>query len=243
MMKEDERKTFRKWLSDICTASTVSEYRMICNNIEKKVEQYKMEGWWRWWKVRRFHIVPALHGFDLPRMNLAEVGHSSMKRHRPMWLSQVVNDDCIHFLIQEANYNKFLNNSDKVRGKGPTQFDRDQNDQNAEKKFISLAIESIRTGSFFHDQEEFVSPDVSFKPSCKAKHRAPRDIRAGVQHYHVPHKVSHNRSPSKKLIPIPVPIATSTPKKLPHRAGRGRNPKYDSDFHDFLEPNDYDLVP
>ena len=28
-MKEDERKTFRKWLSDICTASTVSEYRII----------------------------------------------------------------------------------------------------------------------------------------------------------------------------------------------------------------------
>ena len=45
------------------------------------------------------------------------------------------------------------------------------------------------------------------------------------------------------MIPIPVPIATSTPKKLPHHAGRGRNPKYDSDFHDFLEPNDYDLVP
>ena len=123
MMKEDERKTFHKWLSDICTASTVSEYHIICNNIEKKVEQYKMEGWWHWWKVRRFHIVPALHGFDLPRMNLAEVGHSSMKRHHPMWLSQMVNDDCIHFLIQEANYNKFLNNSDKVRGKGPTQFD------------------------------------------------------------------------------------------------------------------------
>ena len=67
-------------------------------------------------------------------------------------------------------------------------------------------------------------------------------MRAGVQCYHVPHKVSHNRSPSKKLIPIPVPIATSTPKKLPHHAGRGWNPKYDSDFHDFLEPNDYDLV-
>ena len=46
MMKEDEWKTFRKRLSDIFTASTVSEYRMICNNIEKKVEQYKMEGWW-----------------------------------------------------------------------------------------------------------------------------------------------------------------------------------------------------
>ena len=46
MIKEDERKTFHKWLSDICTASTVSKYHMICNNIEKKVEQYKMEGWW-----------------------------------------------------------------------------------------------------------------------------------------------------------------------------------------------------
>ena len=67
-------------------------------------------------------------------------------------------------------------------------------------------------------------------------------MRAGVQHYQVPHKLSHNRSPSKKLLPIPVPIATSTPKKLPHRTGRGRNPKYDLDFHDFLEPNDYDLV-
>ena len=122
-MKEDEQKTFRKWLSDICTASTVSKYHIICNNIEKKVEQYKMEGWWHWWKVRRLHIVTALHGFGLPCMNLAEVGHSSMKRHRLMWLSQAVNDDCIHFLFQEANYNKFLNNSDKVRGKGPTQFD------------------------------------------------------------------------------------------------------------------------
>ena len=38
MMKEDEWKTFRKRLSDVCTASTLSEYRMICNNIEKKVE-------------------------------------------------------------------------------------------------------------------------------------------------------------------------------------------------------------
>ena len=74
IMKEDEQKTFRKWLSNICTASTVSKYHMICNNIEKKVEQYKMEGWWHWWKVRRFNIVPAL----------CEVGHSSMKRHWPM---------------------------------------------------------------------------------------------------------------------------------------------------------------
>ena len=82
----------------------------------------------------------------------------------------MVNDDCIQFLIQDANYNKFLNNSDKIHGKGPTQFDRDEKDRNAEKKYISLAIESIRTGSFFHDEEEFVSPDVSFKPSCKAKH-------------------------------------------------------------------------
>ena len=39
MIKEDEQKNFGKWLSDICTASTVSEYCMICNNIEKKVEQ------------------------------------------------------------------------------------------------------------------------------------------------------------------------------------------------------------
>ena len=107
MMKEDEQKTFRKWLSDICTASTVSEYHMICNNIEKKVEQYKIEGWWRWWKVRRFHIVPALRGFDLPCMNLAEVGHSSMKRHRPMWLSQAVNNDCIHFLFKKQTTTNF----------------------------------------------------------------------------------------------------------------------------------------
>ena len=154
-MKEDEQKTFRKWLSDICTVSTVSEYRMICNNIEKKVEQYKMEGWWRWWKVRRFHIVPALRGFDLPCMNLAEVGHSSMKRHHPMWLSQAVNDDCIHFLIQDANYNKFLNNSDKIRGKGPTQFDRDEKDRNAEKKYISSAIESIRKVAFLMTNKNF----------------------------------------------------------------------------------------
>ena len=68
-------------------------------------------------------------------------------------------------------------------------------------------------------------------------------MRAGIQQYQVPHKISLTHSPSRKLLSIPVPIATSTPKKLLHHAGRGCNPKYDSDFHDFLEPNDYDLVP
>ena len=81
LMKEDERKTFHKWLNDLCSASTVTEYCTICINIEKKVEQYNMHGWGHWWKVRRFHIVPTLRGFDLPCMNLAEVGHSAMKRH------------------------------------------------------------------------------------------------------------------------------------------------------------------
>ena len=98
-------------------------------------------------------------------------------------------------------------------------------------------------GSFSHDEEEFVSPNVLFEPSCKAKHQAPHDVRAGVQRYQVPHKLSHNCSTSKKFLRIPLPIATSTLKKLPHHAGRGQNPKYNSDFHDFLEPNDYDLVP
>ena len=73
-------------------------------------------------------------------------------------------------------------------------------------------------------------------------------MRSGVQHQKVSHKLPHKqltsiKSPSSLIHNIPVPIATSTPKKLPHWAGRGQNPKYDSDFHDFLEPNDYDLVP
>ena len=56
----EERKSFRKLLKTLLNTSTLPEYYNVCRDIDKVVKQYGLEGWWRWWKPRSFHLVPAL---------------------------------------------------------------------------------------------------------------------------------------------------------------------------------------
>ena len=143
----DERKKFREWLDELCEASTLHEYYNICAKIESKVAAYGLQGWWRWWKPRGFHLVPALRGFNLPRSNMAEGGQSKLKGDKKISLTESVFEDAIGMLIQAANYENFLDNAEHVRGRGPSQFDKDEKQRRQEKRYVESAVNAIRSGS------------------------------------------------------------------------------------------------
>ena len=112
----EERRTFQKWIIELCNVSTLPEYYNICARIERKVPEYGLQGWGHWWKPRGFHLVPALRGFNLPRSNMAEGGQSKLKGDRKISLIESVLEDVVGMLVQAANCENFLDNAEKVRG-------------------------------------------------------------------------------------------------------------------------------
>ena len=74
-----EWKKFRKWCRKLCDAHTQSEYENVSEKIKIFCKEYEFEGWWKWWSPRCPHIVPALRGFNIPKMNMAETGQSKLK--------------------------------------------------------------------------------------------------------------------------------------------------------------------
>ena len=81
-----EKESFKRFYSQICYASTASEYERIGNKLEQICERNNMT-WWNWWKARHFHIVLAFRGFCVSGLNMAESGQSAMKTRGKMWLS------------------------------------------------------------------------------------------------------------------------------------------------------------
>ena len=45
-------------------------------------------------------------------------------------------EDAVELLIQAADYKNFLDNSERVRGKGPSQFEREEREQREERRYV-----------------------------------------------------------------------------------------------------------
>ena len=119
-------------------------------------------------------------GFNLPWSNYAEGGQSKLKGDRKISLIESVSEDCIEFLIQAADYENFLNNSEVVRGRGPSQFEREERECREERNYIESAVRAIRSGDLLKRGKQLDS-EPRFVPEGHAKHKAPRDGRTGAQ--------------------------------------------------------------
>ena len=74
-----EQQTFKELCGKLCYTYTKHEYTNVSYALENLCQQNDTENWWLWWAVRRFHIVPAFHGFNISGLNLAKTGHSTIK--------------------------------------------------------------------------------------------------------------------------------------------------------------------
>ena len=203
-----------------------------------------MEGWWCWWKPRGFHLVPALHGFNLPWSNYAEGSQSKLKGDRKISLIDSVMEDCIEFLIQVADYENFLNNSEVVRGRGPSQFEREERECREERNYVESAVRAIRSGDLLKRWKQLDS-EPHFVPGGHAKHKAPRDGRTGFQGMvrnktkkgaTTTTKSKGNDGEKKKEDIRDTNVGQNEEegrRTMPDHHGHGRKPRYDSDNANF----------
>ena len=42
--------------------------------------------WINWWDARRYHLFPVFRGYKISSVNMAEMGHSTLKHNKPIML-------------------------------------------------------------------------------------------------------------------------------------------------------------
>ena len=141
--------------------------------LDEICERNHVTRWWNWWKVCRYHLVPALHGWGWTATNWAEIGQSCMKKNHRIWTLDALWEDILHAIVEEADWLNFTKNKGKVLGRGPTLLVRRLNEVKAMHEFDASAIEAIRAACLLPDVEKHFNPDKHFIPSAHAKHRVP----------------------------------------------------------------------
>ena len=105
---------------------------------------------------------------------MAETGQSKLRKPKKIWLSTVVTADVVEFTFQQEEYEKFITNSDRVHGHGPTQKQHTQRECAEEQCYVDHFCNVIENGNILAKHDDDNSSD--FVPSVKAKHHPPQYI-------------------------------------------------------------------
>ena len=170
---ESERVSFRTWCKELCLSHTPQEYHRLLRLIKGVAKKYNFMPWWKWWAPRCPNLCPAIRGFNLPRVNMAEIGQSKLKPEKPVWLTEAVKIDMIKFTRQSDDYKKFISNTEKIGGRGPTLKKRTERERAEERRFVDQLCDVIKHGNLLEEVADL--DELSFMPSARAKHKAPKN--------------------------------------------------------------------
>ena len=175
-IKHEDRATFRDTIMKICDSPTAYDYELLSAQMDAICKRNHIIKWWNWWKVRRFHIVPALRGFGWAGTNWAEIGHSKMKKHVRIWLIGAVWEDILNAVCEQCEWINFVENTGKTVGRGPTLLAKRLKERRQMSAFTQSAVDAFRQGRLEADIEKHNDPDKYFMPSRSAKHRVPKSF-------------------------------------------------------------------
>ena len=175
-VKPEFRSSFREAVHGICNSTTVYEYELYAAKLDYICGECNIMEWWNWWKVRRYHLVPALRGFGWTGTNWAEIGQSKMKKHIRIWLIGAVWEDILNAVSEESDWLNFVNNSGKTIGKGPTLLAKRLKERRQMRQFTESAIDAFHQGRVEADVDKHRDPDKFFLGSTSAKHKVPRSF-------------------------------------------------------------------
>ena len=138
----------------------------------------RIRTWVHWWNARKFHIVDAFRGFNVGGLNLAEVGHSSMKRKEPLSLVQGAWLDCARMILQKEKLEGWAKNSIKLmkRGKRATNYIRQKRHLREQCHAATQYAKILSSNSIKEIEAELLlyEGDSDFMPSIDATHKAPK---------------------------------------------------------------------
>ena len=116
-----EQESLKSLSEKLCYTYTKHDYTNVSNALENLCEQDDIENWWSWWSwwaVRHFHIVPTFWGFNISGLNLAEIGHSTIKTRYIMLLNVAAWQDMCFMMLKDWDCEAHMSNTGKVSGKG-----------------------------------------------------------------------------------------------------------------------------
>ena len=165
---------FEALCMQLLTCTTLTEY----TEIKTKLEQLSglvpsLEGWLQWWFARRYNLFPIFRGYCLSSVNLAEIGHSTLKRKKQLMLVDAAWEDVATMMLQEQEHTAFLQGIHKTMGRGPSIPQLAAREKKDQRKRSRDYQEEFRQKHF--NLSDGVQ-EGQFIPSKRARHRAPENV-------------------------------------------------------------------
>ena len=106
---DGDRNTFVEMVHKICSAMTVHEYRLAARSLKKFVAVINAYDGTIGGKLAGI-ILFQLFGICWTGTNWAEIGHSSLRRNKRVWLVTAAIEDVASAIIEHNQYISFVNN-------------------------------------------------------------------------------------------------------------------------------------
>ena len=115
------RTEFESLVLQLLYVPTSSEYHELASRIKIIAALVKgVETQVNWWFARKYNLFPIFRGFCLTSLNMAEIGHSTLKKKKPLALVDAAWEDVYTAILQEQEHTAFLAGRVRSSGKGPT---------------------------------------------------------------------------------------------------------------------------
>ena len=158
-VNEFERETFKDMINKLFQTSTANQHEKVSTCLQNICDRNNLSNWWNWWYARRYHIVPAYQGFSLPGLNLAEGGNSMMKTRKPMSLAVAAWRDMVMMIMQDCDYEAFINQTAKVNGRGLNLKQCQEQERRNEEAYVDAYVEALHEGDL--DAEAMLEGDLT----------------------------------------------------------------------------------
>ena len=122
----------------------------------------------QWWLARRYNLFPIFRGYCISSVNMAEIGHSTLKRPKPLALVDAAWEDVCSMVMQEQEHTKFLEGRSYSFGKGPSQGQIALKEKKQQRKRSRDYQQAFK-----ENMMNATDSDSFFIPNKKARHTQP----------------------------------------------------------------------
>ena len=171
------RNEFEELMTKLLNVTTIKEYK----DIKYRLVQIgavlpSLQPQLEWWFARRYNLFPIFRGYCISSVNLAEIGHSTLKRGKPIALVDAALEDTCTMILQEQEHTKFLAGRCYSSGKGPSAGSIAENEK---RQQIRRSRDYQR--AFIEQNYDMGDEDRMFLPGKRARHRHPEIPAATVE--------------------------------------------------------------
>ena len=169
----EDKPAFVEAVDRLYGVTTMHDNQKYSSIIEVICRRNRVLNWWKWWKVRGYHIFPALRGYGWTGSNWAEIGHSTLKT---ITESLVGWSNCARHSICHNGRKGIhrVHRKQRQRGKGPTVLKKKMNERKAMRAYTQSAADALLHGDITKEIDNYDPEAANFLPKRSGKHSVPK---------------------------------------------------------------------